>query len=50
VSMPAARVFSSSALTLCFVLASRDHTFDGSDVYVLCQKDSGLGLGLTFRV
>ena len=29
VSMPAARVLNSSALSLCFGLAGRDHTFDG---------------------
>ena len=29
VSMPAVRVLNSSALSLCFGLAGRDHTFDG---------------------
>jgi len=32
--MPVVRVFSSSALTLCFGLAGRDRTFDGKDFYV----------------
>jgi len=49
-SMPAVRVFSSSAINICFGLAGRDHTFDGSAFYTLFQKVSGLGLGLTFRV
>ena len=34
VSMLAVRVFSSSALTLCFGLAGEDPTFDGRAFYV----------------
>ena len=49
VFMPAMTVFSSTALTLCFGLAGRDHTFDGRAFHVLLQKDSSLGLGLMFR-
>jgi len=50
VSVPAVRVFSGSALTICFDLASRDDTSDGSAFYELFHKVSGLSLGLTFRV
>jgi len=45
-----ATLFSGSNLTLCFGLACRDNTFDWRALYLLFQKDSGLGLGLTFRV
>jgi len=45
-----ATLFSGSNLTLCFGLAGRDNTFDWRALYLLFQKDSGLGLGLTFRV
>ena len=37
-SMSVVHVFSSSALTLCFGLAGKDHTFDGRDFYVLLKK------------
>ena len=49
-SVPAVRVFSGSALTICFDLASRDDTFNGSPFYELFHKVSGLSLGLTFSV
>jgi len=48
-SIPAVRVFSSSALTLCFDLAGRDYTFHWRAFYVLFQKDSVSGLGLKFK-
>ena len=38
VSMPTVHVFSSSALTLCFGLAGKDHTFDGRAFYVHLEK------------
>jgi len=38
VSMPAVRVSSAAALTLCFGLAGRDHTFDGRAFHVLFKK------------
>jgi len=38
VSMPAVHVFSNSALTLCFVLAGKYHSFDGRAFYVLLEK------------
>jgi len=38
VSMPAVHVFSSSALTLCFGLGGKDHTFNGGAFYVLLEK------------
>jgi len=38
VSMPAVRVFSSSALPLCFDSAGKDHTFDGRAFDVLFKK------------
>jgi len=37
-SMPAVRVVSSSALTLCFGLAGKDHTFDGRAFDVFFKK------------
>ena len=36
--MPAVHMFSSSALTLCFGIAGRDHTFDGGAFCVLLEK------------
>jgi len=36
--MPTVHVFSSSALTLCFGLAGKDHTFDGRAFYVHLEK------------
>jgi len=47
----ATHVFSSSALTLCFGLSGKDHTFDGRVfLCTLLGKDSGLRLGFSFRV
>ena len=37
-SMPTVRVLGSSAFTLCFSLAGKDHTFDGRAFYVLFKK------------
>ena len=45
-SIPAVRVFSGSACTICYGLAGRDYTFDGSAFYVLFQKLPGLGFTL----
>ena len=50
VSIPAVQAVLGSALTICFSLASRDYTFDGSAFYLLFYKVSGLGLGFMFRV
>jgi len=36
--MPAVHVFSSTALTVCFGLSGKDHTFDGKVFYVLLEK------------
>jgi len=41
--MPAVLVFSSSALTLCFGLAGKDHTFDGRAFDVLFKKNQVQG-------
>jgi len=38
VSMPAVRVFNSSALNLCFDIAGKDHTFDGRAFYILFKQ------------
>jgi len=43
VSTPAVRVFSSSALTLSFGFAGKDHTFDGKAFDVLFKKIQVLG-------
>jgi len=54
VSMPAVHAFSSSALTLCFGLAGKDHTFDGRAFDVLLKRFrirlnvSGLTFGFKF--
>ena len=49
-SMPAARLFVGSALTIFFGLVCRGYLFDRNAFNVLFQNVQGLGLGFMFSV